>query len=163
MPRNRRRRLARRSAWLRRLQAAAQSKSDRQGRSRCAGTTAFRPARRPWPAWQRAPDPAARSRRRRTGTTSRPQAVAPRRIEAWRNAAQQLNALFHDPSGIYERKMQPGDCVIFDNRRVLHARKAFEVQDFGKERWLRGCYLDKDPFLSKARVLGQRFLSGSLN
>jgi hypothetical protein len=39
----------------------------------------------------------------------------------------------------------------------LHARKAFEVADAGKERWLRGAYLDKDPFVSKLRVLAHRF------
>lgn len=54
---------------------------------------------------------------------------------------------------VYERMMKPGECVLFDNRRVLHARKAFEVGDAGKERWLRGAYLDKDPFLSKLQVL----------
>jgi alpha-ketoglutarate-dependent taurine dioxygenase len=53
--------------------------------------------------------------------------------------------------------MLPGECVIFDNRRVLHARKAFEVGDAGKERWLRGTYLDWDPYWSKMRVLGKRF------
>ena len=53
--------------------------------------------------------------------------------------------------------MKPGECVLFDNRRVLHARKAFEVADAGKERWLRGAYLDKDPFVSKLRVLANRF------
>ena len=53
--------------------------------------------------------------------------------------------------------MGPGECVIFDNRRVLHARKRFEVGDLGKERWLRGAYLDKDPFVSRMRVLGGKF------
>lgn len=53
--------------------------------------------------------------------------------------------------------MKPGECVIFDNRRVLHARKAFEVGDQGKERWLRGAYIDKDPFLSKLKVLNDRY------
>ncbi|KAK5174351.1 uncharacterized protein LTR77_001431 [Saxophila tyrrhenica] len=75
------------------------------------------------------------------------------RVADWHKAAQQFNALVHRPSGIYERLMKPGECVIFDNRRVLHARKAFEAGDAGKERWLRGAYLDKDPYLSKMRVL----------
>ena len=71
----------------------------------------------------------------------------------WHEAARQFSQLVHRPEGIYERLMKPGECVIFDNRRVLHARKAFEVADAGSERWLRGAYLDKDPYLSKLKVL----------
>lgn len=80
-------------------------------------------------------------------------------IRSWHGAAREFNSLIHDKQGIHERMMKPGECVIFDNRRVLHARKAFEVADAGKERWLRGSYLDKDPFLSKLRVLMHRFES----
>ncbi|KAK5126959.1 hypothetical protein LTR85_008317 [Meristemomyces frigidus] len=78
-------------------------------------------------------------------------------VEQWHAAASKFNQLIHRPLGIYERMMKPGECVLFDNRRILHARKAFEVADFGKERWLRGAYLDKDPYLSKLRVLQKRF------
>jgi gamma-butyrobetaine dioxygenase len=49
--------------------------------------------------------------------------------------------------------MEPGECVIFDNRRILHARTAFA----GGERWLRGAYLDDDPYLSKMRVLERTY------
>ncbi|KAK1814762.1 hypothetical protein LTR12_010809 [Friedmanniomyces endolithicus] len=77
-------------------------------------------------------------------------------LQRWRWAAQKLNALIHKPDGILERMMKPGECVIFDNQRILHARRAFEVQDAGKERWLRGAYLDSDPYYSKLRVLGRK-------
>ncbi|KAK4539188.1 hypothetical protein LTR36_001164 [Oleoguttula mirabilis] len=78
-------------------------------------------------------------------------------VEQWHAAASKFSQLIHRPQGIYERMMRPGECVLFDNRRVLHARKAFEAGDAGKERWLRGAYLDKDPYLSKMRVLHGRF------
>lgn len=78
-------------------------------------------------------------------------------IRHWHGAAKKFNDIIHRPENIHERMMRPGECVIFDNRRVLHARKAFEVADAGKERWLRGAYLDKDPFMSKLRVLAHRF------
>jgi gamma-butyrobetaine dioxygenase len=78
-------------------------------------------------------------------------------IRHWHAAAKEFNDIIHRQENIHERMMKPGECVIFDNRRVLHARKAFEVADAGKERWLRGAYLDKDPFLSKLRVLAHRF------
>lgn len=88
-----------------------------------------------------------------------------RDVYSWHQAAQTFNTLIHRPENIYERLMKPGECVIFDNRRVLHARKAFEVGDVGKERWLRGAYIDKDPYLSKLRILSEqsRELEGILN
>jgi gamma-butyrobetaine dioxygenase len=74
-------------------------------------------------------------------------------VNEWHGAAQTFSRLIHRPEGIYERLMKPGECVIFDNRRVLHARRAFDVADAGKERWLRGTYVDKDPYLSRLRTL----------
>ncbi|KAF7193103.1 Gamma-butyrobetaine dioxygenase [Pseudocercospora fuligena] len=79
------------------------------------------------------------------------------KVVQWHAAAKKFNDLIHRPEVIYERLMKPGECVIFDNRRVLHARKAFEVGDAGKERWLRGAYIDKDPFMSKLKILSERF------
>src|SRR6201999_1481851 len=78
----------------------------------------------------------------RKQTKSLPLEMVGQKFESWRAAAQIFSSLIHRPNGIYERLMKPGECVIFDNRRVLHARKAFEVGDAGKERWLRGAYLD---------------------
>jgi len=83
--------------------------------------------------------------------------VLAHRITRWHRAARRFNGLIQKPEGIHERMMKPGECVIFDNRRVLHARRAFEAGDAGKERWLRGAYLDKDPYMSKMRVLRKRF------
>lgn len=77
-------------------------------------------------------------------------------VEQWQQAASKFNQLIHRSENIYERMMNPGDCVIFDNRRVLHARRAFDVGDIGKERWLRGAYLDKDPYMSRLTTLSDR-------
>jgi alpha-ketoglutarate-dependent taurine dioxygenase len=53
---------------------------------------------------------------------------------------------------VYQVKMEEGTCVIFENRRVAHARNAFEMQS--GQRWLRGAYLDYDVFWSKYKVVG---------
>lgn len=45
----------------------------------------------------------------------------------------------------------PGDLVIFDNRRVLHGRTAFD--DAVGERALKGCYMEREEVLSRIRVL----------
>jgi len=77
-------------------------------------------------------------------------------LQNWHVAAQKFNHLIHRDADMYERMMKPGECVLFDNRRVLHARRGFEVGDIGKERWLRGAYIDKDPFLSKLKILSSQ-------
>lgn len=55
----------------------------------------------------------------------------------------------------------PGDLVIFDNRRLLHARDAFEG-DSG-HRWLQGCYLERDEVRSRYRMLQRRQRERSLS
>ncbi|KAJ8118393.1 hypothetical protein OPT61_g599 [Boeremia exigua] len=75
------------------------------------------------------------------------------KVERWYQAAAKFNALLQRSSYLYERKMNPGECVLFDNTRTLHSRRAFDTADVGKPRWLRGTYVDKDPFFSKMRVL----------
>ena len=74
-------------------------------------------------------------------------------VHRWHKAARAFRDLVEAKSAVHQRQMPPGECVIFDNRRVLHARTAFS----GGERWLRGCYLDSDPFVSKTRVLQRKF------
>ncbi|GAB7364950.1 hypothetical protein MBLNU230_g5735t1 [Neophaeotheca triangularis] len=86
-----------------------------------------------------------------------PLGIGDQYVENWHRAAVAFNRLIQRPEAIYERMMKPGECVIFDNRRVLHARKAFEVADAGKERWLKGAYLDSDPFKSKLHTLTLRY------
>jgi len=40
--------------------------------------------------------------------------------------------------------------AVFDNRRVLHGRQAFEPTG---RRHLRGCYVDRSEFQSRLRIL----------
>jgi gamma-butyrobetaine dioxygenase len=49
-------------------------------------------------------------------------------------------------------RLDAGDCVIFDNTRLLHARTAFAETG---ERHLQGCYADLDALGSSLRVLEQ--------
>jgi len=51
-------------------------------------------------------------------------------------------------------KMQSGDMVVFDNRRILHARSEFFPQT--GERHLQGCYMDRDELRSRLRILERR-------
>ena len=47
-------------------------------------------------------------------------------------------------------RLQPGECFIVDNTRVLHARKAYSGTG---TRWFQGCYADKDGLLSRLESL----------
>ncbi|WP_331769532.1 TauD/TfdA family dioxygenase (plasmid) [Embleya sp. NBC_00888] len=54
------------------------------------------------------------------------------------------------PELMLTRRLEPGDCVVFDNTRVLHARTAF---DGAGRRHLQGCYADLDGLASTLGVL----------
>ena len=62
-------------------------------------------------------------------------------------AAKAFSALVEAPENVYEYRMQEGDCIIFNNRRILHARQRFDTAS--GERWLKGAYLDTDVFNSR--------------
>lgn len=77
-------------------------------------------------------------------------------------------ALLDDPVNILEYTLREGDAVLFDNRRVLHARTAFTDDGSGTgaygeaNRWLKGCYLEADAILDRGRVLGAKRDKGTL-
>lgn len=54
-------------------------------------------------------------------------------------------------------RLNEGECVIFDNRRVLHARRAFDEQGDKGEivRWLKGAYVDGDAIWDRWRVVNE--------
>jgi gamma-butyrobetaine dioxygenase len=60
-------------------------------------------------------------------------------------AYRRMAELIQAPDLVLRFRLSPGDVFIVDNLRVLHARTAFTG---GGERWLRGCYADKDGLLS---------------
>jgi len=52
--------------------------------------------------------------------------------------------------------MQPGDLIVFNNRRMLHGRNAFRSST-PHARSLRGCYVNIDEFANRFNVLRNRF------
>ncbi|MXW99805.1 MAG: HD domain-containing protein [Acidimicrobiaceae bacterium] len=60
-----------------------------------------------------------------------------------------VDLLERDDIGI-EIALRPGELVAFDNRRVLHGRRAFRVTE---RRHLQGCYIDMDAIRSAARLM----------
>ncbi|MCC5954922.1 MAG: TauD/TfdA family dioxygenase [Natronohydrobacter sp.] len=55
-------------------------------------------------------------------------------------------------------RSQAGNCVVFDNHRIVHGREGY-VADSGK-RHLRGCYCDRGGLRSTYRVLARQGFDG---
>lgn len=82
---------------------------------------------------------------------------------AFYQALQKFAATLRRPEGRWEYLLKEGDLVLFDNRRVLHARRAFtggsngtsaETKKEGEcNRWLKGCYVEADAVADRIRVL----------
>ena len=71
-------------------------------------------------------------------------------METFYAAYRRLGEIVDHPNMGVEFRLEPGECFVVDNTRVLHARRAFSGT--GK-RWLQGCYADKDGLLSTLAVL----------
>ena len=72
------------------------------------------------------------------------------RMDAWYGAYRRLGEIVDDPAMQVMVRLEPGECFVLDNTRVLHARKAYSGSG---RRWLQGCYADKDGLLSRLAVL----------
>ncbi|KAJ9108012.1 hypothetical protein QFC20_003581 [Naganishia adeliensis] len=98
-----------------------------------------------------------------------PRGTTPEAQDALFAALAAFERLLARPEAQYEFTMQEGDMVVFDNRRVLHARRAFqnkpeegEVPQWEATRWLKGCYMDGDVVWNKMRVMNRRVRKGEV-
>jgi gamma-butyrobetaine dioxygenase len=64
-------------------------------------------------------------------------------------AYRKFSNIIDDPKMAVSFKLNPGDCFVVDNTRVLHARTPYSGKG---SRWLQGCYADKDGLLSTIRT-----------
>ena len=71
-------------------------------------------------------------------------------VPAWYTALRRLSNIIDDPAMEVVFKLSPGEAFIVDNTRVLHARKGYSGAG---NRWLQGCYADKDGLLSTLSAL----------
>jgi gamma-butyrobetaine dioxygenase len=61
--------------------------------------------------------------------------------------------LLAEPARQLNLRLAPGDGLVFDNTRVLHARTAFSMSPGSPGRHLQGCYADLDGLASTLAVL----------
>jgi gamma-butyrobetaine dioxygenase len=72
-------------------------------------------------------------------------------MAAYYAAYRRLGEIIDDPAMAVTFKLQPGECFIVDNTRVLHGRTGYAAS--AGSRWLQGCYADKDGLRSTLAVL----------
>ena len=72
-------------------------------------------------------------------------------VEPVYRALQQVLGLVYSPTMRVQFHLRPGDALVFDNQRVMHARTAFSGQ-----RHIRQCHVDRDEVFSRFRLLGAR-------
>ena len=80
----------------------------------------------------------------------RPVALPPGEIAGFYAAYRTFAELLYDEAAQLNFRLEPGDCVIFDNTRTLHARTGFTLSG---NRHLQGCYADLDAAASTLSVL----------
>jgi gamma-butyrobetaine dioxygenase len=73
--------------------------------------------------------------------------------DAFYEAYRAFAAVLARPGLMLTFRLAPGECVVFDNTRILHARTAFTAAG---HRHLQGCYADLDGIESTVMVLRRR-------
>lgn len=83
------------------------------------------------------------------------QRIPPQYVEGYYSARKLFYKLLNDPKFTFTHRSQPGDVVVFNNRRVLHSRTEFDEK--AGHRLLEGAYLGSDEFADKLRALNRKY------
>lgn len=70
-------------------------------------------------------------------------------------AFRKFGQMLQDPQYLMRFRLNAGECIVFDNHRVVHGRDSF-VAGSGA-RHLRGCYVDRNEMRSTYRVLRAKY------
>ena len=74
------------------------------------------------------------------------------KMKTYYDAYRRLGEIINDEAMEVKFRLDPGECFIVDNTRVLHARTPYMTKG---SRWLQGCYSDKDGLLSTISILSK--------
>ena len=85
--------------------------------------------------------------------SARPLRLPYAEVTAFYAAYRRWAELLARPERQLNLRLAPGDCLVFDNTRVLHARTAFGLAAGSPGRHLQGCYADLDGLASTLAVL----------
>ena len=87
--------------------------------------------------------------------SARPLRLPYAEVTAFYAAYRRWAGLLARPERQLNLRLAPGDCLIFDNTRILHARTAFSMTAGSPGRHLQGCYADLDGLASTLAVLNR--------
>jgi gamma-butyrobetaine dioxygenase len=73
-------------------------------------------------------------------------------------ALRYLLQLSEQPGNYITIRLKPGDLLAFDNRRIFHGRTSYDASQ--GNRWLRGCYGEREELWSQLRILSREQRSG---
>ncbi|ROW09230.1 hypothetical protein VPNG_05805 [Cytospora leucostoma] len=82
-------------------------------------------------------------------------------LHKWREAARIFRDNLESPNNMLQYRLQPGECVLFDNQRILHGRTNFDTS--AGHRHLRGGYIDTQTLSSAFVRLGELGALGALD
>ena len=71
-------------------------------------------------------------------------------MQNYYRAYKKFSRMVDDPKNQLSFKLKPGEAFIVDNTRSLHSRQRYSGEG---NRWLQGCYADKDSLISKLTAL----------
>ncbi len=77
--------------------------------------------------------------------------IAPDKMAAYYRAYRSFMEMTRDDAYLVTLKLKAGEMAVFDNRRVLHGREAFDPNT--GYRHLHGCYVDRGEFEGRLRTL----------
>jgi gamma-butyrobetaine dioxygenase len=96
-------------------------------------------------------DPLGRIREIRFNHRSlQPVRLPPREAGPFYAAYRAFASMLNRPELMLTFRLEPGDCLVFDNTRILHARTGFAATG---RRHLQGCYADLDGVASTLALL----------
>jgi gamma-butyrobetaine dioxygenase len=85
--------------------------------------------------------------------SARPLRLPYAEVVAFYPAYRRWAGLLAQPERQLNFRLAAGDCLVFDNTRILHARTAFSMTPDSPGRRLQGCYADLDGLASTLAVL----------
>ena len=72
-------------------------------------------------------------------------------LDDWYPAFCRFGKLLQDDKYIMRFTLKAGECIVFDNHRIVHGRAAYTASS--GDRYLRGCYTDRAEMRSTYRAL----------
>lgn len=83
----------------------------------------------------------------------RPPLLSPNEIDKFYRAFKTFHDLASCEANQWQFLMQPGDIIMFHNRRVFHGRTGFDPNK--SNRFLQGCYIDWDEIVATYEALAE--------